>query len=214
MADNDVLLSAAHWGLLDQVPTMVGATWSEVSVLTSLPPRTKKADPKLFKDPAVAAALAPYLARCAPLPDPEVSLIARLQGRQDIDVGEQVLFAAAGNAPEAFVVTGDKRAIRALAAVHAQGLIPELTGRVMCLEQLLWHALSTLGPNELLRRVREYPDRDMATLAILGRTGSKSQAQIEEGLTSYLKDLNQTSPELMARGHGCDGLGRLGAASP
>ena len=113
LADNDVLLSAAHWGLLDQVPTMVGATWSEVAVLTSLPPRTKKADPKLFKDPAVAAALAPYLARCAPLPDPEVSLIARLQGRQDIDVGEQVLFAAAGNAPEAFVVTGDKRAIRA-----------------------------------------------------------------------------------------------------
>ncbi|MDI1254136.1 hypothetical protein [Thermomonas sp.] len=204
LVDNDVLLSAAHWGLLDMVPTLVGATWAEVAVLASLPPRARKADPKLFKDPAVAATLVPYLAQCTPMPDPDVSLIARLQGRPDIDVGEQVLFAATGGAAEAFVLTGDKRAIRALALLHAEGVIPELTGRVLCMEHLLWHALSVLGPDELLRRVRKYPDRDMATLAIVGRTEAKSQPQIEEGLTSYLMNLNQASPHLMARGHGLD----------
>lgn len=204
LADNDVLLSAAHWGLLDQVPTMVGATWSEVAVLPSLPPRTKKADPKLFKDPAVAAVLVPYLAQCAPMPDPDVNLIARLQGRQDIDVGEQVLFAAAENAPNAFVLTGDKRAIRALAALHAEGLVPELTGRVLCMEQLLWHALSSLGAEELLRRFRRFPELDQAARAILGRTGPRSDAEIREGLSSYLEDLRREAPELPAALFGVD----------
>lgn len=198
LADNDVLLNAAHWGLLDEVPTLVGASWSEVAVLPSLPPRTKKADPKLFKDQTVAAALVPYLQKCAPMPSPDVSLIARLQGRQDIDAGEQVLFAAAANASEAFVLTGDKRAIRALAAMQADGLVPELKGRMLCMEQLLWHALSSLGAEQLLERFRRFPERDQAARAILGRTGPKSEAEIREGLLSYLEDLRREAPDLPA----------------
>lgn len=202
LADNDVLLSAAHWGLLDQVPTMVGATWSQVAVLPSLPPRTKKADPKLFKDPAVAAGLVPYLAQCAPMPDPDVSLIARLQGRQDMDVGEQVLFAAAGSASEAFVLTGDKRAIRALAAMHGDSLILDLSGRVLCLEQLLWHALSSLGADALTERFRRFPERDKAIMAVIGRSGAKSDAQIREGLSSYLEHLKRDAAGVLATRYG------------
>ncbi len=198
LADNDVLLSAAHWSLLDLVPTIVAATWADISVLTSLPPRARKADPKLFKDPAVAAMMVPYLAQCAPMPEPDVSLIARLQGRPDIDAGEQVLFAAAGSATDALVLTGDKRAIRALAALHADGLLPELTGRLLCLEQLLWHALLSLGADELARRCRQYPDQDKATLAIIGRSGAKTNTQIQEGLASYLGELKRDAPNLLA----------------
>ena len=202
LADNDVLLSAAHWGLLDQVPTIASATWANVAALSSLPPRVKKSDPKLFQDPAVAAAMVPFLSQCAPLPNPDSEVIAILQGRHDIDVGEQLLLAAACNVPHAFVLTGDKRAIRALATLRAEGLLPQLSGRLLCLEQWIWHVLSALGPGELVERFRRCPDRNQAVRAVLGRVGQKSAEEIREGLASYISELDDDAPDLLVKEFG------------
>jgi len=198
LADNDVLLRAAHWDLLGIVPIMGGTDWSGVAVLPSLASRTRRTDPKLFKHAEVAKKLLPCLERCAPLPEPDPGLIDRLQGRIDIDVGEQILFACAGRAPTAQVLTGDKRAIRAVTELHLQQPLPELVGRVLCLEQFLWCALAELGADEMLRRVRQYAELDRGTLAIWGRIGEKSQAELEAGLESYARDVGGLPPSLLA----------------
>jgi hypothetical protein len=202
LADNDVLLRAAHWDLLEVVPVVAGAAWSEVAVLPSLLHRARRADPKLFGSAEVAQRLAPLLEVCAPLPTPRPELIGRLQQREDIDSGEQVLFASAATVGNACVLTGDKRAIRALLEIHRDQPIPELVGRVMCLEQFLWCALSELGVDDLLHRVRQFPELDRGTLAIMGRSGPKSRAEIEGGLISYMRDLDGMPPTLLSRDYG------------
>ncbi|MBE5317463.1 MAG: hypothetical protein H4O13_18880 [Xanthomonadales bacterium] len=204
LADNDVLLSAAHWGLLDLVPGLVGATWEQMAVLDSFPHRVRRADPKLFRDPSVAADLSTRVDRCAALPEPSPDAIAVLQGQTGIDPGEAVLVAALLNQSGRNLVTGDKRALGALSALHAALGEDALTGRFLCTPQLLWHALSALGVDALVEHVRRYPDYDKATLAVFGRTGPRSKEDIEAGLRSYLADLDRAAPGLLVRAFGLD----------
>lgn len=204
LADNDVLLSAAHWGLLDHVPGLVGATWEQMAVLDSFPHRVRRADPKLFRDPSVAAELATRLDRCAPLPELSVRALAALQGQTGIDPGEAVLVAALINQPGRQLITGDKRALGALSALSDALGADTLKERFLCTPQLLWCALTALGPAALVEHVRRYPDYDKATLAVFGRTGPRSQEDIEAGLRSYLKDLDRAAPGLLVQDFGVD----------
>lgn len=204
LADNDVLLSAAHWGLLDVVPTMVGATWEEMAVLDSFPHRVRRADPKLFRDPAVAQYLAQHLNRCAPMPEPSMSAIEAMQGQTGIDSGEALLVAAMMNQVGRRLVTGDKRALVAMSALRETLGTDALQGRLLCTTQLLWHALEVIGSDALVACVRRYPDYDKATLAVMGRSGARSCEDIEAGLRSYLNDLDRTAPGLLATAFGID----------
>ena len=64
LVDNDALLKAAHWDLLDVVPALLGCTWQRTACLSQFPPRVARAEAKLFANPDVARALSARLAQC------------------------------------------------------------------------------------------------------------------------------------------------------
>jgi hypothetical protein len=69
-----------------------------------------------------------------------------MEGVESIDSGEVMLFAACRNYPESLVLTGDKRAIRAVSEHAACGPIRKLlAGKVVCVEQLVRRILDGGG---------------------------------------------------------------------
>ena len=200
--DNDVLIKAAHWGLLDYVPQVAGEQWSATSALTALIYRARKAESRLFKNADVAADLVSRLEQCAPLPDPSVEIITALQGVNNIDAGEIQLLGALAATPGAFLLTGDKRAIAALGDTTLAGIRSQFDGRILCLEQWLWFVHAQLGSAQLGKHLHPFIAQDMAAKCIVGTSGVKSDEDILQGLRSYISDLDVKAPKLLCRGFG------------
>ncbi len=202
LVDNDALLKAAHWNLLDLVPQMVGTSWPAVSVLPQFPPRVARAEPKLFADAAVAKSLSSCLSTCRALPDPDLSVVSALQGQPQLDAGEILLVGVLASEPDAFLLTGDKRALQSLCMPATLANIGTCPGRIICVEQLLWYALDQLGPDALVGRIRRWTPRDQTALAIVGSVGPKTENDLREGLRSYLRWINQRAPGLLMSAYG------------
>jgi hypothetical protein len=199
LVDNDALLKAAHWGLLDVVPSLVSGVWSDVACLPQFPPRVRRAEAKLFADASVALSLAARLSQTIELPEPDANVLSVLQIEPGIDAGELLLFGALVATPQAILLTGDKRALRAISQTDIRSLC---RGRIVCVEQLLLQALYRLGAPTLVAQVRQWEQRDKTALAIFSRSGDKSDADIREGLNSYLRALDGEAPGLLVRGFG------------
>ena len=189
LADNDVLIKAAHWKLLDYLPECTGIGWDETSVLESLRHRARNKDAKLFRDPMVAKVLSGYLDRTAPLPLPAPSVVARLEGIEGIEAGESILIASACAHGKATLVTGDKRALRTLAQPLLAEIHIQLQGRVVCLEHLLWCALDHVGADQLAEAVASFPGLDTVAECVIPPPGRAKEAEIRFGLKSYLQAL-------------------------
>lgn len=208
LVDNDVLLKLAHWQLLDCVPECLGTTWAQVAVLDSLRFRTQRKDKKLFRAPAVADALASRLAMAAPMPAPDPTVIETLQGVVGIDAGEVALIGTLCACAEALWMTGDKRALRALTVPSLAVVAGRVRGRVVCLEQVLWHALDTRGVQRLGECITPYRGMDTAVRCIIGSPDIIQESSVREGLASYLRDLEHEAPCLLIDGLGFARNGR------
>jgi hypothetical protein len=199
LADNDALLKAAHWDFLEDVPGVAGCDWPEVACVPQFPPRVRRADPKLFTLPDVAAALEACVTKMAAMPEPDAGVLAALQAQPGIDAGELVLIGALVASPQALWLTGDKRALAALARTEVAGACAH---RVVCVEQLVWRALDRLGPKGLVAHIRRWSGRDQTLLAIAGRDGERTEAHLREGLQSYIRWLDGEAPGLLVREYG------------
>lgn len=186
-ADNDILLKAAHWQLLDEVPACAQADWTQVSVLDSLAHRARRADRRLFRAPVFSQELLARLAKCAPLPNPPPAIVAQLQSVTGLDAGEVILVACAIADPESRLLTGDKRALRALATGSCRSVALALKGRIVCVEHLVHHALDRMGAEALALAIGPYRSEDTAMACIV--SPHATEASIREGLGSYLRAL-------------------------
>ena len=142
------------------------------------------------------------LAWCAEIPAveeaPDPELIDQLTTIQDVDPGEAFLFALVAEMDHALLVTGDKRACRAIQrSVDLRELKARLAGKVLCLEAVLQLLLEQLGYAELvdaLNPVREYNQ----TLRILLSQGALTpETSFRDGLESYLADLAAQADDLL-----------------
>lgn len=122
LMDNDALLKAAHWNLLDVVPTLAGGAWADSACLPTFPPRVHRVESRLFADPEVAKALEAKLVLSTELPKPNPNVLDALQADPGIDAGELLLFGALAASPESVLLTGDKRALRAVACTSMKAL--------------------------------------------------------------------------------------------
>ncbi len=199
-ADNDILLDAAHWGFLDFIPDMLEAPWESITVLDSLRFRTKKSDPKLFSNPRVAEQLAQRLQLTAPAPGLDLAVLSRLEEMPGLDGGEIILISSLAfwlSKGEGLLLTGDKRALRALAHPGISDIAAMLRGRVLCREHLIRHVLVSRGPVALSTGVDQARGRDKATDCIVPPVCIASASSIHEGLTSYLGELAKASTVLV-----------------
>lgn len=196
LVDNDVLIKLTHWGLLTSLPTIFGLQWSDAATLESIKLRARRADAKLFRSADIAQALCEQLVHAAELPAPRPEDLSLLQDVVDLDAGEVELIAACLATPGAIFVTGDKRALRALARPELAHIAEQLAGRILCLEQVLTRMADATGAQPVIDGIVPHRDLDTAIRCIVGVNGC-SEDNLREGLTSYAANLRKETGTLL-----------------
>lgn len=202
LVDVDALAKLAHWRILDDLPTFTGVPLSECATLTSARFRAeravKKPDGRVFySTEAATAALRAIDGMMRPL-SPETQHLPTLQGISGIDAGEAVLLSAL-SAGGARLLTGDKRALKALAGLDSPQRAP-FAGKIIVIEQVLVVALARHGIGWLRERVCPYKQIDKAIGNAMGSQCDASQDSVREGLESYIKELELAAiPTLISK---------------
>lgn len=199
LVDNDVLIKLAHWGLLDQLAACFDLDRPQVSALASLQFRANRRDTKLFHTPPAADALAEYLSGTSEIPAGRPEDLSLLQGVTNLDAGEVELIAACLSDPDALLISGDKRALIALAELGPTGVAERLVGRVICLEQLLGMIADLSGYARVIEGVLMHRELDAALRSVVGPHGC-TDSHFLEGIASYVTDLRRQTASLLHTG--------------
>jgi hypothetical protein len=208
VVDNDILLKGSCYGLLKMLTSTATADDS-VGILGAskfLVPKKIKKTP-LRRDPAIAEAhFAAFLAEnevLEPSAD-EQHLAATLEAAAqqmglNLDAGESQLVAILVSRQLGWLLTGDKRAVASIEILfEADARLSVVTGKIRCLEQLVWGAL-TIGNAEQMRdAICAEPSVDK-TLSICFCCGSpEAHSDPLEGLSSYIADLRTRAGRVLA----------------
>lgn len=210
VADNDILLKGASYGLL---PTFMATVPGEgpVGILGSsrfvVPKQITRT--RLRGDPeAVKARFAAFLSANEIIePSAEEQELAALleAAAQDLalnlDAGESQLAAVLISRSLPWLLTGDKRAIVSIEALlEREPQLMTAAGKLRCLEQVVLAVLATADPNEVRCAVCAEPDVDK-TLSICFSCSGNGAWTIEsasEGLNSYIADLRTKAARVLA----------------
>lgn len=180
LLDTDIFCKLGAAGLLSDAAALFGAAIHDCERLPALPQmlrrgRLRKRLGDAVCDPLLA--LADQLPIISSADDVWLERLARVA---EIDPGEAQLFAAAAGGT-AVVLSGDKRALRAVSALP--DLASVLSGRVVVLEALLIGLSRTVGMESLRERLRPVLDMDQAIRACF------SSKDPVTGLRSYFHSL-------------------------
>jgi hypothetical protein len=128
----------------------------------------------------------------------EKSELELLSSVPDIDTGEALLYASTYALQEFWLLTGDKRSLTALAASpNCQPIAARLSGKVICLEQVVIHSLSSYPFEILLSKI--VPARECDT-AVKVAFGSGNQADLSHAigaLDAYIEELRAKTGSLL-----------------
>jgi hypothetical protein len=192
--DNDIIHKLAAFDLLDVLPKLLGLTVADLRVLPTakyqlLTTKPDKAARRYGSD--VAQRIRQFLevvTEVTDAPDPEDE--AALAGLLGVDAGEALLLAACSREPESLLITGDKRCLAAItAAASCVGLSERLAGRVVCLEQVIQAAIAAQGFEAVRARIVPAVSCDLAIRAVFGSGMQAEEANVAQGLDSYIADL-------------------------
>lgn len=198
--DVDAICKLAHWDILSHLPGLLGCTWAEIATVSSLRYRAQRAvenpDGKLFRSSAAALTVVECMAKMSAMLVPDASILEDLNGITQVDPGEAVLIAVTLRDPAGMFITGDKRALRALAQ---HPLATRLAGRIVLVEQVLELCLNQNGREWLLTCIREHRAIDKAIAMIVGSNCDASLENLSAGLSSYIGEIsNLCEPSMIA----------------
>ncbi|KKL72794.1 hypothetical protein LCGC14_2081330 [marine sediment metagenome] len=195
LIDSDifVLLSAA--GMLETVIDLLGYAPENARRLQPLPHMLRRGRAfSAYSDQAKARA-EKQCTRVSALTDRPRNdrVLDLLSTIEDIGVGEALLYALLAEKPGAYLASGDKRAMIALAADPAlQDVRRSVAGRVVCLEAALKLLVERTGVKPTARAFS--PLREVKVNTVLRVVFSSAEATTKadclEALNSYLADLD------------------------
>lgn len=153
LIDTGVFCKLGAAGLLSDAATLLGLDLRQCERLPALPQMLRRGRLRKWLGDAVCDLLIPLADQ---LPRVETAAaddvwLERLAGIEAIDPGEAQLFAAAA-AGTAVVLSGDKRALKAVSALPE--LASALAGRVVVIEAVLIGLSRVLGVDELRLRLK------------------------------------------------------------
>ena len=207
--DNDIILKSVCYGLAEQIVWRVSGVPQAIGVLGTAPyvlrGRLRKC--RLRGDRIAAGArLDDFFARVALLEptDQELSLAAELETLAQrigvaLDSGESQLCAIMVSRAIDVLVTGDKRAILALAGLLT--IDERLTGMrnaVVCLEQAVLRALPSGAAAEICAAVCREPDVDKSLAICFSCASGGSVDHAREGLLSYVEALRAQASHVLS----------------
>lgn len=198
--DVDAVCKLAHWEILPLLPDLLGCTWNEISTVSSLRFRAQRAiekpDGKLFRSSAAALCVVDCMSKMSAMPTPNADVLEDLNAIAQVDPGEAVLIAVALSHPSGIFITGDKRALRALAQ---HPLATRLASRIGLVEQILELCLAQKGREWLLENIREHQAIDKAIAMVVGSSCDASLENLRDGLNSYISEIrNLCDPTIIA----------------
>lgn len=166
--------------------------WASSSSLASLKYRALKAqtklDGRLFRSPEAAAEVVRVVALMPQLLQPSAEMLPEFQDISGIDAGEAVLLSALASAADTALLTGDKRAVRALAAMEGS-VRKAFSRRVLPVERVILGALDRFGLDWLRSRVCPWKAIDMAVTVVMGSRCDATEAAVRQALAAYLGEL-------------------------
>lgn len=193
--DVDALCKCAHWGILDHLPELLGFDWTDSATLSSLKFRANRAqqtpDGKLFRTNAAASAACQTIEKMQSNLDPDAELLAEIDGVAGIDPGEAILFSAAANNENIYILTGDKRALRSLAKLTESANVRQLHRKFICIEMLILKLLDQHGLDWVRNKICPFKDIDKAVIVILGSRCDADENSVREALAAYINELHR-----------------------
>jgi hypothetical protein len=206
--DTDVILKVAGYSVAEEAAAVLGRTAPPAALgLTHLiaHKQLSKRRGVVDREAALAAlrTLLGLLGSLEPSAD-EVALAADLAARAQaedlpLDTGEAQLTAITLKRALPLLVSGDKRALAALAALFPAGEErAALQGRMMCFEQLIAALAREVGEEELRARICREPGMDTAMrLACSCGNESWTAAQLHEACESYIEGIRRVAGDLL-----------------
>ncbi len=151
LVDTDIFCKLAAGGVLREAVARLGADLSECGRLSALPHMLRKGKLTKTYDPKTCRELISLANEMQVVMASGNTWLDKLTPVRDIDPGEALIFAAAAEM-RLLVMSGDKRALRALKDVD--GIPDALAWRIVALEPILIALCDSLGSDELRRRFR------------------------------------------------------------
>jgi hypothetical protein len=205
LVDNDILLKIAAWQLdapLLAISTTAAGSPAMLSIARYVVRR--KLSRQALHDASGAEQAFDRLCEAMAAIEPElveIEMAAALeetagQAGLELDVGESQLVAILVARGAALLLTGDKRAIKAIATLEPQ----DFGTRVACLEQAIWLILAREDAGAIRRCICSEPTVDKAVTSCFAchRNDEVTAADIEAGLSSYIGDLTRLAGVVLA----------------
>jgi hypothetical protein len=190
--DIDALCKLAHWRLSAELPKYCGVDWADCATLQSVAFRAKKSstqpDGRLFRSVEAAHEVLRVTSLMSARLAPNIDHLSILQDLSGVDAGESILFASIAASNDHRLLTGDKRAIRAIAALPETLRFP-YHNKVIIIEQVLTAVLSDIGVERLREYICPWLDIDIAVRNVMGSQCNASASSVREGLDSYVKEM-------------------------
>ena len=194
LADNDIILKLAQCDLLDVLPEILGCDETDVFITDAakyqlLPKKPAKALSKCGNEETVVR-LKAFLDTTQTLPAfKNEALLAQLEDIDNIDGGEKFLFAAAVEINNPLLITGDKRALKALLAHQKQlpTVFSSLQNAVVTFESAVLLAMDKFGFAIVKQKLLGSPKPDGKLRLVL--RSETLEADFIECLCSYSKEV-------------------------
>ena len=203
LLDNDVVLKISAYQLLEETLlqfTIDGTAPAMLGVGRFVLRKKAKRSERFVNTNAVVASVADAIDRLQ-LVEPtneEVELAAALEESAieagvALDTGEAQLLSVLIKRGSPIFATGDKRATEAITALAP----PEITGRLVCLEQIFLCLLKQVPFVDVRHKVCQEPKADKAIASCFSCASIASSgfdpASTREGLRSYIESLRKAS---------------------
>lgn len=208
LVDNDVLIKCSCYALIEEVKPPSGKA-SAVGILGAARFVVRKyleRSERIRNRELARVQFDQYLSDVEELePTPaELKLASEMEERAlldglDLDGGESQLCAVAISRGVPLILTGDKRAIKAIESVR-QGMqdIDALRGRMVCLEQAIAGIAQRIGANVARDSICAEPDIDKTLSICFQCTRSSAPPEFRpEGLASYVSHLRSEAPTML-----------------
>lgn len=202
ISDNDILLKLSACHLMEEAVVALESALADVYVLSTARykisrDRGGKLQSQYGAD-GVAGALA-FIDSVSeidqePLPGEQV-VLAQVE---DIDPGEQILFGATAYFNPFLLATGDKRSLRALwSAPACAPICVRMSGRVLCLEQIVSRLVPHLGFDEIRSRIVPARECDTVLKAAFGSGLQAEESQVLQHLANRVMELRADTGHLL-----------------
>lgn len=199
--DTDILLKLSAMDLVQETTQLLQVSERDIYILPSAPHYLLKAGKRLIgRYGRNAVERAQALARQLkvvnfPLDESELDL---LRGVSDIDTGEALLYASTQTLQAFWLLTGDKRSLVALAeAPDCQAIAARLSGKVICLEQIIVRILHSHPFEAVLSKIVPARECDTVVKVAFGSGNQTNLSHAIQILDAYIRELRAVTGNLL-----------------